>query len=115
MRTVQPLQKQSRHTPDPNKIAPTARDAQQIKQRRLRAESHRHEQLSTELSDHYDVYASVEHIEEYLNPICGTDVLHNLRLGQWPLRDSIDFLDATLERVSEPSQGILTTCFSAAS
>ncbi|HLR82590.1 MAG TPA: Smr/MutS family protein [Paenalcaligenes sp.] len=111
MRTVQPLQKQSRHTPDPNKIAPTARDAQQIKQRRLRAESHRHEQLSTELSDHYDVYASVEHIEEYLNPICGTDVLRNLRRGQWPLEASIDLHGATLERARERLQSFLQHCF----
>lgn len=111
MRTVQPLQKRSQYTPDSATAAATGRDAQQAKQRRLRAESHRHEQLSTELSDHYDVYASVEHIEEYLNPICGTDVLRNLRRGQWPLEASIDLHGATLERARERLQNFLQHCF----
>ncbi|HLS16596.1 MAG TPA: Smr/MutS family protein [Paenalcaligenes sp.] len=110
MRSVQPLRTSARHIPTPDTVAPAA-TPQQLEERRLRAESHHHELFNAQLSDHYDAYSGTEHIQEYLNPICGTDVLRNLRRGQWPLEASIDLHGATLDRARERLQSFLQHCF----
>ncbi len=107
MRTVQPLQTQARYTPPPSVLIPSS---EQIKQRRERAESHHHDYLNTQLSDDYDAWVPNEPIDEYLNPICGTDVLRNLKRGQWPIEASIDLHGATLERARERLQSFLQYC-----
>lgn len=107
MRTVQPLHAQARYIPSPPQ---TKADTKQAKHRRERAESHQCERLDTQLSDYYEAYAPNEHIEEYLNPICGTDVLRNLKRGQWPIDASIDLHGATLDRARERLQIFLQHC-----
>lgn len=50
------------------------------------------------ISDHYSADYSEAPQAEYLNPLCGTDVLRNLKKDRWGVMASIDLHGATLEK-----------------
>lgn len=78
--------------------SPTQRtNQQQILQRRAHAQNHSTMDLEAQLSDDYFVGSDTEYLEHYLNPMCGTDVLRDLKRGRWPLEASIDLHGATLD------------------
>lgn len=50
------------------------------------------------LSDHYSADHHNTLRSDYLNPLCGTDVLRNLKKGRWDIMASIDLHGATLDQ-----------------
>jgi len=109
MRTVEPLAKKHRRLALP--ASTTKRTMRQhFEQRRARAQEHRSDYLDTQLSEYAEPTALEGRLEEYLNPVCGTDVLRNLKRGQWPLQASIDLHGATRERARERLEHFLQHC-----
>jgi|SRR5690625_316140 len=110
MQGVEPLKHHNRHPSvvEPKPKTSTCNQNQQL--RKAHAQEHSHV-LNTELSDDYypQVYGS-ELTQEYLNPICGTDVLRNLKRGRWPLEASIDLHGATLDQARQRLQHFLQHC-----
>lgn len=50
------------------------------------------------ISDYYSASYSEQPQSDYLNPLCGTDVLRNLKKDRWMVLASIDLHGATLEK-----------------
>ena len=62
------------------------------------------------ISDHYSADYNEQPRSEYLNPLCGTDVLRNLKKDRWLVLASIDLHGATLEQARLRLEYFLQHC-----
>lgn len=62
------------------------------------------------ISDYYTADYSEGTRSEYLNPLCGTDVLRNLKKDRWGVMASIDLHGATLEKARLRLEYFLQHC-----
>lgn len=93
---VIPLKATPRHHPRPATSKPYNAEKRQRQQHAM-GQSHLTALHAT--SDFYDPWDSATTpLAEYLNPICGTDVLRHLKKGRWPIQNSIDLHGATVDR-----------------
>ena len=98
VRDVKPLKPSQRHHEQQQRKKQAAQQAEQFKRRQQHALGHPPLASLTGLSDHYTSDYDDLPRQDYLNPMCGTDVLRNLKKGRWPIMASIDLHGATVDQ-----------------
>lgn len=92
---VTPLRTSNKHGITTKSLSTTQQDAFRLRRQHALG----YEKIST-LHHTSDIFLpeDVTRLHEYINPICGPDVLKKLKKGRWPIINSIDLHGATLDQ-----------------
>lgn len=100
VKDVKPLKSsQSRHHKiETKRKKQIALENEQFKRRQQHALGQNPLPYLQSISDFYSPDYDEQPRRDYLNPLCGTDVLRNLKKQRWPITSSIDLHGATLDQ-----------------
>lgn len=98
VRDVQPLKSSQRHHEQKKRKQHAAQQAELFKRRQQHAIGQSRLPSLNGISDLYSTDYDEQPRPSYLNPMCGTDVLHHLQKGRWAIVSSIDLHGATLDQ-----------------
>lgn len=95
---VQPLKNSQRQHLKSSKTKQSLQQSEQFKRRQQHALGHSQPLGLTDISDLYSSDYDELPRSEYLNPLCGTDVLRHLKQGRWRIMSSIDLHGSNLDQ-----------------